>query len=120
MLKNKEAVTVALDWDMIAKCRYYLIAYIWELDNDISREREMSEPVTPSTIGRQAQINSLSWVRYRYEFGKKSKLLLYIAIIALFSTAVKRQNSNVLDLLLIRGNQSLHQLFQSHSFPLKS
>jgi hypothetical protein len=79
VLKNKEAVTIALDWDMITKCRNYLIAYIWELDIDISREwgsDEMSELVSPFAIGRQAYIKSLSWVRYRCEFGKKRRLLL--------------------------------------------
>ena len=79
MLKNKDAVTIALDWDMIAKCRNYLIAYIRELDIDISREwgsDEMSDIVFQFTIVRQAQIKSLSWVRYRSEFGKKRRLLL--------------------------------------------
>ena len=79
MLKNKEAVTVALDWDMIAKSRNYLIAYIGELDFNISREwgsDEMSEIITQFTTFRQAQIKSLSWVRYRYEFGEKRRLLL--------------------------------------------
>ena len=64
---------------MIAKCRNYLIAYIWELDIDIPRERdsdEMSEVVVPSMTGRQAHIKSLSWVRYRYDSGKKRRLLL--------------------------------------------
>ena len=78
MLKNKEAVTVALDWDMIAKCRYYLIAYIWELDIDITRQwgsDEMGELVTPSTTDRQAYVNILSWVRYRCEFEKRRLLL---------------------------------------------
>ena len=79
MLKNKEAVTISLDWDMITKCRHYLIAYIGELDIDISREwgsDEMSELVRPSTTGRQAYIKSLSWVRYCCKFGKKRRLLL--------------------------------------------
>ena len=76
-MKNKEAVTIALDWDMIVKCGNYLVAYVGELDFDISREwgsDEMSELV-PQTL-REAQIESLSWIRYRYKFRKKRRLLL--------------------------------------------
>ena len=63
---------------MIAKCRYYLIAYIGELDIDITRQwgsDEMGELVTPSTTDRQAYVNILSWVRYRCEFEKRRLLL---------------------------------------------
>ena len=78
MLKNKKAITTAFDWDMIAKCCHYLIAYIWELDFDITCQwgcDEMSELVTPSTTERQAYINILNWVRYRCEFEKRRLLL---------------------------------------------
>ena len=78
MLKNKEAVTIALDWDMIAECRHYLITYFWELDIDITCQwgsDEMSELVNPSMTDRQAYINILNWIRYRCEFGNRSLLL---------------------------------------------
>ena len=72
-------VTIAFDWDIVTKCRNNLIAYIGELDFDISGEwgsDEMSELVTQFITVRQAQIESLSWIKYRYKFGKKRTLLL--------------------------------------------
>jgi hypothetical protein len=80
VLKNKEAFTIALDWDMITKCRNYLIAYIGELDFDISCEwgsDEMSELVSHFTIEKAGpnQMSELGQISLRIREEKKATSL---------------------------------------------
>jgi hypothetical protein len=89
--QNKEAVTIALSGDMITKCRNYLIAYIWQLDIDISGERGSDEMSKLVTQFRQVQIQSLSWVRYRYEIREEKKATsLEASLIERMSSGARR------------------------------